>query len=164
MSQATCNSNFMTPRLRIRRSQSPLGQSHSDQSQRGQSRRGLSLLEVILSIAILGGSMVVIGNLYHLGYRSATQVRLRNEANILADSKMAELAAGVLEIESTGDTPIETSPGWTYSIDIEPSLQAGLFMATVIVRRDQESNVLPVGVSIRRFIPDPDYEPEEEEE
>ncbi|MFK7769190.1 MAG: hypothetical protein AB8B55_18360 [Mariniblastus sp.] len=128
------------------------------------SRRGLSLLEVILSIAILGGSMVVIGKLYQLGYRSAVQVRVRNEGNILADSKMAELAAGVLELETVGDTPIENAPGWLYSIEIQPSLQAGLFMATVSVRLEQESNVLPTGVSIVRFVPDPDYEPEEDEE
>ena len=131
---------------------------------RARARRGLSLLEVILSIAILGGAMVVIGKLYNLGYRSANHVRVRNEANILADSKMAEIASGVLELESAVDSPIDSSPGWTYSVTVENSNQPGLFLVTVFVRRDQESNILTNGISVVRFIPDPDYEPEEDEE
>ncbi len=131
---------------------------------RARARRGLSLLEVILSIAILGGAMVVIGKLYNLGYRSANHVRVRNEANILADSKMAEIASGVLELESAGDSPIDSSPGWTYSVTVENSNQPGLFLVTVFVRREQESNILTNGISVVRFIPDPDYEPEEDEE
>lgn len=127
-------------------------------------RNGLSLLEVILSIAILGGSMVVIGHLYNLGYRSALQARFRSEANILADAKMAELAAGVLPAESTGDQEIESAPGWTYSVSIEDSLQPGLFMATVIIKRQSESGILANGLSIVRFLVDPDYVPEEDEE
>lgn len=129
-----------------------------------KNRNGLSLLEVILSIAILGGSMVMIGNLYHLGYRSALQTQIRNDANIHASAAMAELVAGVIPIESTGDTEISGSPGWYYSVDIQSSLQPGLFMATVIVRRGDAVGSVPTAVSLVRFIPDPDYEPEEEEE
>lgn len=132
-------------------------------SRRG-SRTGLSLLEVILSIAILGGSMVMIGNLYHLGYRSALQARMRNDANIMAGTTMAELVAGVLPIESTGQSEVEGNPGWFYSVSIENSLQPGLFMATVLVERSEANNAVPTSVSIVRFIPDPDYEPEEDEE
>ncbi len=127
-------------------------------------RRGLSLLEVILSIAILGSSMVVIGHLYNLGYRSALQAQFRSEANLHADSKMAELVAGVLPIESTGDTDIEEAPGWQYSVQIEDSFQPGLFLATVIVKNGEDSVIIPNGLSIVRFIPDPDYEPEEDME
>lgn len=124
-------------------------------------RRGLSLLEVILSIAILGGSMVMIGQLYFLGYRSALQTRFRSEANMLADAKMAELAGGVLPLESGGG-PIEDSENWTYAVKVEASLQPGLLLATVTVQRDEES-AIPISVSLARFLPDPDYEPEEDE-
>ena len=139
-------------------------QRHAARRSFARARNGLSLLEVILSIAILGGSMVMIGQLYHLGYRSALQARLRNDANIFADTTMSELAAGVLPIESTGDSEIPGNPGWTYSVDIQPSLQPGLFMATVAVKRGDESNAVVTSISIVRFIPDPDYEPEEDEE
>ena len=131
---------------------------------KGGNRDGLSLLEVILSIAILGGSMVMIGNLYHLGYRSALQAQMRNDANIHASATMAELVAGVIPIEATGSSEISGSPGWYYSVDIQNSLQPGLFMATVIVSRGESEEASSSAVSLVRFIPDPDYEPEEEEE
>ena len=127
-------------------------------------RKGLSLLEVILSIAILGVSMAAIGQLYNIGYRSAANARFRSEANILADAKMAELAAGVLPAASVGDSPIQTAPGWTYSVSVEDSDQPGLFIATVVVRRENEAGILAGGLSIVRFIVDPDYVPEEDEE
>lgn len=126
-------------------------------------RSGLSLLEVILSIAILGGALTVIGHLYFLGYRSALQVRIRSEANVLVDSTVAELVAGVLPLESTSDVQIESSPGWTYSVSLEPSLQSGLFMATVSVKKSNVESNIGTSVSVVRFIPDPDYEPEEDE-
>ena len=114
--------------------------------------RGLSLLEVILALAILGISMAAIGQLFFLGARSATQAMLRNEANILADTKMAELVAGILEPQSTGQTGIAEAPGWVYSIMIEDGDQPGLKVATVIVQTTGEQ--VPVSLSITRFIPD----------
>ncbi|MEM7782472.1 MAG: hypothetical protein AAF623_03900 [Planctomycetota bacterium] len=126
-------------------------------------RTGLSLLEVILSIAILGGSLTVIGHLYYLGYRSALQVRIRSEANILADSVMAQLAGGVIEPSSTSSMPIEGHPNWTYSVSIEPSLQPGLLLAIVEVENQNEVNSVSTGVVLSRFLPDPNYEPEEDE-
>ena len=147
--------NLKTPKARLQ------GRSHLSCF---KSRQGLSLLEVILSIAILGGSMVVIGQMYNLGYRSALQARFRSEANILVDSVMAELAAGVIPAESANGESIQGATGWTYSIEIEDSLQSGLFMSTVTVKREGESSILTDGLSIVRFLPDPDYIPEEDEE
>ena len=127
-------------------------------------RRGLSLLEVILSVAILGGSMAVIGNLYHLGYRSGLKSQLLNEANMIAGSTMSELVVGAIPLESTGDAEVPISPGWFYSVDIQDSMQSGLFLATVVVRRGDEESAVPASISIVRLIPDPDYEPEEDME
>ena len=136
--------------------------SHRHLTVRG--RRGLSLLEVILSVAILGGSMAVIGNLYHLGYRSGLKSQLLNDANMIAGSTMAELVVGAIPLESTGDAEVPGNPGWFYSVDIQDSMQAGLFLATVIVRRGDEESAIPASISIVRLIPDPDYEPEEDME
>jgi Tfp pilus assembly protein PilV len=127
-------------------------------------RRGLSLLEVILSVAILGGSMAVIGNLYHLGYRSGLKAQLLNDANMIAGATMAELVVGAIALESTGDSEVPTSPQWFYSVDIQDSMQPGLFLATVTVRRGVEESALPASISIVRLIPDPEYEPEEDAE
>ena len=129
-----------------------------------RSRRGLLLLEVILSVAILGGSMAVIGNLYHLGYRSGLKSQLLNDANMIAGSTMAELVVGAIPLESTGNAEVPNKPNWFYSVDIQDSMQAGLFLATVVVRRGDEESAVPASISIVRLIPDPDYEPEEDME
>ena len=125
-------------------------------------RKGLSLLEVILAIAILGSAMAVIGNLFFLGYRSALQTRLRSDANILADTKMAELAAGVIPVESVGNQAIEENPLWSYSVDVGSSDQLGLLTATVTVTQTDAAAAVPISLSIVRFVPDPDYDPAEE--
>lgn len=141
---------------------SPMGRGGTGRQGRRQ-RHGLSLLEVILSIAILGGAMVVIGQLFNLGYRSALQARLRSDANMLCDSKMAELAGGVIDATSTGVQQFPNNTQWTYSVDIQPSIQLGLLVATVTVEQSPDVTQTPISVEVVRFIPDPDYEPEEEE-
>jgi hypothetical protein len=108
--------------------------------------------------------MVVIGNMYYLGARSALRARLRSDANILCDAKMAELAAGFLPLNSSGGGPIPENPDWTYSIDVQPSAQRGLLVATVTVEQTDTNVPVPISLSVVRFLPDPDYEPDEDEE
>lgn len=124
--------------------------------------RGLSLLEVILAIAILGTAMAVIGQLMNLGYRSAVEARLRTDAGLLCDTKMAELVAGVLEVKSSSGQAIAEAPGWVYSIDIQSGSQLGLLAATVTVSQDSNQSADPISMSIVRFLPDPDYDPSAE--
>jgi prepilin-type N-terminal cleavage/methylation domain-containing protein len=132
-------------------------------SRQGNRGEGFSLLEVILAMAILGGALVVIGYLVNLGYKHALSARLRSEANILCDTKMSEVAAGVLDLEAVSSSPIEESPDWNYSVFIEPSGQNGLLLVTVRVANNQTGSV-PVTVEVARFMPDPDYDPEKDAE
>ena len=127
------------------------------QSTSGTSRAGLSLLEVILSLSILGVSMVAVGHLFNLGFRSATDVQLRSEANMIADTTMAEIAAGVIDI-SAGGGAVEGNPEWQYEVNSEQSEQPGLLSVSLRVSRenDPDNNV---SVSLVRFVPDPNFEP-----
>ena len=124
---------------------------------RGQ--RGFSLLEVLLSIAILGGAMVVIGQLVNIGYRSAIEARIRSDANILVDGKMAEVSAGIIELESVSSSLIEENPDWMYSVDVQESTQLGLLMVTVSVEQTPNSTANPISMSVIRYMPDPEYDP-----
>lgn len=124
------------------------------------SRSGLSLLEVILSLAILGISMTAIGHLFNLGFRSAADVQLRSEANMIADSTMAEIAAGVIDFGSPGGS-VESNPLWKYEIDSQDSSQPGLKSVTVRVSLDDDANN-KISVSLVRLMVDPDFEPEQE--
>ena len=125
-----------------------------------RSRSGLSLLEVILSIAILGLSMAAIGHLFNLGFRSAADVRMRSEANMIADTTMAEVAAGVIDFGSSGGS-VDSNPLWQYEVNSQQSSQPGLLSVTVKVSlADDSSN--KISVSLVRLIVDPDFEPDQE--
>ena len=126
---------------------------------RRERRRGLSLLEVILSIAILGTSMAIIGQVFFAGYRSAVKARDLSDATILCDSVMAELAAGSIDFQSTSAATIPNIPGWEYSVETVESDVSGLLLTTVAVSRTGSS---AVSMSIVRMLPDPDYVPEEQ--
>lgn len=126
------------------------------------SRGGMSLLEVILAIAILGGSLAVIFELVRIGMISAMETRVRSEANILCDAKMAEVSAGVLELQNVNAMAVENRPDWLYYVDVQESSELGLLLVTV--RVEQAEAAEPVTVSITRFMPDPDYDPAAVEE
>lgn len=126
---------------------------------RNRGSRGFSLLEVLLSIAILGGAMVVIGQLVNLGYRSAIEAKIRSDANILVDGKMAEVSAGIIELQSVSASVIEENPDWMYSVDVQQSAQLGLLMVVVTVEQTPNSASNPISMSVVRFMPDPEYDP-----
>lgn len=120
-------------------------------------RDGFSLLEVILAIAILGGSMVIIGQGFFLGYRSVRNARMVGVGNRLADSAMAELAAGVVEPTSVSSQQIPNEEGWIYSIEVDDAPVPGLLSAVVTVENTQFQP--RVSISITRMVIDPDYDP-----
>ena len=125
-------------------------------------RRGLSLLEVILAIAILGGSLAVISQLLRSGVNHAINTRLTSQGNVLCDAKMAELSAGVLELRSYGQTTIADSPEWYFQVDVQPSGEQGLFLVSLTVGQNNLED--PIVITVNRFMPDPDYDPSEIEE
>ena len=122
--------------------------------------RGLSLLEVILSIAILALALMAIGDLIATGFRSAKNAEELSEAQILCDTKMAEVVAGVLPLESSAGNTIEENPEWEYDVEIEPAALPGLLQIRVRVR--QSDAALPVEFFIDRWMQDPDFDPEAE--
>ena len=124
------------------------------------SRQGLSLLEVILSITILGLSMVAIGHLFNLGFRSAADVQLRSEANMIAETTMAEISAGVIDLSSGGGIA-EGSPKWQYEVNSQESKQPGLLSVTVRVSLANDPGNNNVSVSLVRLLVDPNFEPEQ---
>lgn len=115
-------------------------------------RRGLSLMEVILAMAILGVALAVIGELLRMGFRSSAQARDGAVAQMLAQSKMAEIASGVVPPDPIAATPFEFYPGWYYSIDVQPTEQEGLLTVQVLIEQESDR---PVNFGLTRWLPDP---------
>ena len=63
-------------------------------------RRGLSLLEVVLALAILSGAFVALTQLVSTGLRAAANARDLTRAQIMAETVVSEIVAGLGHADS----------------------------------------------------------------
>jgi Tfp pilus assembly protein PilV len=101
--------------------------------------RGITLLEVVLALAILAGSATVLSQLIGISMRAASNGRDLTEAQLLAESIMSEIAAGITPAESFTETRLPNDPDWLASAYVEPAQQPGMIRLTIIVQRDSTS-------------------------
>jgi type II secretion system protein I len=122
-------------------------------------RSGMTLLEVILAIAILGGSLAVLGELVRIGTRTARAARVLTTAQLLAESLVAEVTAGVTAPDPI-DGVINDFGGfrWQYVVQIEQVDQKGLLAVAVTVREDKDISEKPVSFALVRWMIDPQTE------
>lgn len=130
---------------------------------RRDQRHGLSLLEVMLAIAILGGCVVVIGEFVRLGVRQAEESRDLSKGQLICESKMEEVAAGVLPAESISMAPDEYDPAWLYSITVTPLQDDGLIEVRVSVEQAETTRLHPLTFNLVRWMLDPALEELSEE-
>ncbi len=106
----------------------------------------MTLLEIILALGILAGSLAIIANLSRLSTNSAVSARDTTQAQFLCESVMAQLMCGVIEFESAYDEPVRdfvdtgaTNPNdsydykWVYSVEINSLDDYGLLEVIVTV-------------------------------
>ncbi len=124
-------------------------------------RRAMSLLEVILALAILGGALTVLGQLVSAGSRCARAAREMANAQRLCDSMLAEITAGITPAETMeGVMQDENGEPWVYSIQADSSSQEGMLALLVTVRKEQAAELVPVSFSLARWMVDPQFESE----
>lgn len=131
-------------------------------------RCGFSLLEVILALAILMGSIAVLGEAIRLGMRNAEIARDLTQAQLLCESKLAEISAGITPVMAVSNGQFDCVVGdgmttWLYSISLENTDQEGLVVVCVTVTQDLPPEKQPVELSLFRWVPDPSMEALEEE-
>jgi len=141
---------------KIRRKEGEMPSRH-----RGSHSLGLSLLEVMLALAILGGAIAVIGELMRFSMRNAEAARDLSTAQIFCEAKVNEIAAGLLPPQAIANTPIEEVANadaaglWLYSVDVQQVDQQGLVAVTVKVFQDPSLKMRPIEFSLVRWMIDP---------
>ena len=100
-----------------------------------QSRDAFTLLEVVLALAILAGSVVALGQVIRLAVRAADETHHRTQAELLAASKLAEVTAGILPLDPVTDAPLDVGREWTYSLSVQPTGVDGVVAVRVTVAR-----------------------------
>jgi uncharacterized membrane protein YgcG len=120
-------------------------------------RRALSLLEVILAIAILGGALATIGELIRIGARNAAISRDLTTAQLYCESKMNEAASGVIDLENLETETLDEAGEWMCVITTEALDQQQLIAVNVTVGQNPDEFARPVSFSMTRWIIDPAY-------
>ncbi len=125
-----------------------------------QPPHGFTLLEVILALGIFLGALAVIGELSRAALDNARMTRETCEAQLLCESILAEVVAGIAPLEPVYGAPIESAnvegdPPWFYSLDIVPIDQEGLLALEVTVTREYPTGQRPVSVTLVRWMVDP---------
>jgi len=121
-----------------------------------------SLLEVILALAILGGSLAVLSSITMIGSDSAIRARNLTGAQLICESKMAEL----LLTPQVSPQPVSPSPvenpdtaaasQYLYAVQVQPAPLDGLLAVQVTVTTVAENDGTPeTEFSLVRWMVDP---------
>jgi hypothetical protein len=135
---------------------------------RGPRRTGFSLMEILLATSILLGSLIVLGQLAAVGRMHAEDADGLTTAQLICQTKLNEILAGLEPIRSVENEPLTDAPGWVYSVEIESVDRLGLTSLRVTVYEDvaelDEPTQGRVGerFALTRWIRDPDREMGEE--
>lgn len=126
-----------------------------------ETRGGFTLLEIILSLAILAGSLAALGEVMRLADQNAASTRDETQAQILASSVMDELIAGVIPLAAVNQSAaaVESDPPWVFSIALEQIGYAELIGVRVLVEQQADPRLQPARFELVRWLPNPDYVP-----
>ncbi|MDC0935331.1 type II secretion system protein [Pirellulales bacterium] len=118
-------------------------------------RTAFTLLEVILALVILGGSVAMLSEIISLANRASEDAAAETRAQILAGSVMDQLLAGALELEEAPDTPLEGAgnEGWTYRITLLPCDIDELEAVEVTVELRGDRDLLAASYRLVRWMP-----------
>jgi prepilin-type N-terminal cleavage/methylation domain-containing protein len=132
---------------------------HTHATQRG----GFSLLEILLSLAILGGSLAIIAQIADSGVSAAREARDLSLAKILCQAKLSE----VLLNATLGQTPqpvyevpaepfdSQSQTVFTYTIEIQPASLDGMLMIRVSAVAATNQGKQIASYSLDRWMIDP---------
>jgi len=102
------------------------------------SRRALTLLEVVLAMTILVGSFAVLGQLVTIAINGARNTRDLTRGQLLAESTMSEIGAGIVPAETLDAMPVVSNPGWLVSAVIQSTPHQGIIQVSVITQRETD--------------------------
>ena len=119
-------------------------------------RRGLTLFEVLLSLAILAGSLAAIGQLGCNGARYSVEAGVKAaEAVIRCQSKLAELIAIDDPTAGVTDEPFADDPAWSWTLSASETEVPGLYLLLLTVNHDGGDGFGNATYSLSRMYRDP---------
>ena len=118
-------------------------------------RRGLTLLEIILALAIFFGSLAALSQLAYSGARATVQARLKTQAIIRCEAKLAEVLASAEMLQPKSGVAYLDNPAWTWSLSITPTPYKGLLQVDVMVSHRGNNRRSQTEFNLRRWMREP---------
>jgi prepilin-type N-terminal cleavage/methylation domain-containing protein len=120
----------------------------------GISPSGFTLLEIIISLAILAGSLAALGEVIRSATQSGTMAEYETRAQILAASIMDELVAGSRDLVAVDGAVLDTTddPPWVYSVEIGTTNYEELVAVRVRVEQQLEARLRPARFELARWL------------
>jgi hypothetical protein len=94
-------------------------------------------MEVLVALAVFLLSMVGLGTLVRMSGERAADVRQQSWAIQRCQSKLAEVIAGAVPLNSQSEVPFDEDPAWVWSLDVQDAGITGLMTVTVRVSRER---------------------------
>ena len=145
-------------------------------------KSGLTIIEIILALAILGGVMAILGEVGRRGLQNAISARDITQAELICESLLGMVRIGLIPLENAFEVPLENDypdtnavmssnvrgePLWYYSVEINSTNEDGLLEVAITVRQNDPNNTKPLTCRMIRWMIDPvfleDMETEMEE-
>lgn len=127
-------------------------------------RKAFSLLELILALAILGGSLAILSRIVDTGVSAAIESRGLAQARLACQSQLSQIlidAAAGIDPQTAIDIPMEsfdsssTSP-MNYSVEVGPAPMDGLIAIRITAKVLRDVGSAPIAQStLTRWIVDP---------
>jgi len=121
---------------------------------RRAARSAFTLLEVLLALAILVGSLAVIGELGRRGLTDSRRAAALAVAQLHCESKLAEITAGIVTPAAVNGVPLETDPEWLYSVTIDSTTDLELIAVRVTVSENLPPENNPAEFTLVRWMPE----------
>ncbi len=109
---------------------------------------GLSLLEVVLALSVLGVSAAIMAQAMQLAARNALRAQNLAHAELVAESVMSQVVAGILPAQATTWAPYYSTStlatpnsSWVYMIAIVPAEIQGMLGIQIGVRDSSKPSV-----------------------
>ena len=115
----------------------------------------MTLLEVILSLALLGGAVAMVGELARISFQNARIARDLIQAELLAESILAKVRLGIIELEPVFDVPVgfdrQDIISDTHAVTEGSSTVLWLYSVEII---DVADYLIEIAVTVHQNVPD----------
>lgn len=118
-------------------------------------RRGITLFEVLLALAIFLGAFAAIAQIIDLGRQASVEGQLENDAVLRAQTKLAEVIAGIEPMSAVQGQPFDDDPNWTWGLSISDGPHADLLAVAVSIEHVRSDGNLNSAFTLNRFVRDP---------